>query len=93
MLYNFPSYYKDMIQCWIKYFSHPPTTLSVTVSQYLWINSNIKFNKTVVLFKEFSENELNFFTRFFYLYGKSESRSDLVKEYNLDHKFFFKYCH
>ena len=65
VLYNFPSYCKNMIQYWIKYFSHPPTTLSATASQYLWINSNIKFNKTVVLFKEFSENELNFFTRFF----------------------------
>ena len=36
VLCNFPSYYKDMIQCWIKYFSYPPTTTSAIASQYLW---------------------------------------------------------
>ena len=81
-----------MIQCWIKYFSHPPTRLSAIASQYLWFNSNIKVNKTVVFHKEYSDNQLNFLTVFFYLYGKLKFWSDLVKEYNLNNKLFSKWC-
>ena len=36
VLYNFPSYYKDMIQCWIKYFSHPPTASSKLFFWFVW---------------------------------------------------------
>ena len=64
VLYNFPSYYKDTIQSWIKCFSHPPTTTSVIASLYLWFNSNIKVNKKVAFYKEFSENQLNFLNDF-----------------------------
>ena len=40
---------------------------------------------------EISENQFNFLTDFFYLYGKLKSWSDLVKEYNLNHKLCFKW--
>ena len=43
--------------------------------------------------EKFSENQINFLTDFFYLYGKFKSWSDLVKEYNLNHELFFKWCH
>ena len=92
VLFNFPSYYKDMIQCWIKYSSHPPTKPSAIASQYLWFNSDIKVHKTVVFYKEFSENQLNFLTDFFDLFGKLKSCSDLAKEYNVNHKLLFKCC-
>ena len=45
-----------------------------------------------MFYKEFSENQLNFLTNFFDLYGKLKSWSDLVKDYNLNHKLFFKKC-
>ena len=38
-----------------------------------------------------SENQFNFLTDFFYLYGKLKSWSDLVKGYNLNHKLCFKW--
>ena len=64
----------------------------MTASQNLWFKNNIEVNKTVVFYKEFSENQLNFLTNFFDLYGKLKSCSDLVKDYNLNHKLFFKKC-
>ena len=84
VLHNFPSYCEEMIQCWIKCYSHSPTTPSANTSHYLWFNSNKKVNKTVVFYKEFSENQLNFLTDFFYLYEKLKSCSNLVKEYHLN---------
>ena len=60
ILDNFPSYYKNIIQCWIKNFSKSPTTPSAIASQYLWFNSNIKVDKKVVFYKEFSDNQINF---------------------------------
>ena len=84
VLHNFPSYCKDLIQYWIKCYSHSPTTRSVIALHYLWFNSNIKVNKTVVFYKEFSENQLNFVTDIFDFYGKLKSCSDLVKEYYLN---------
>ena len=44
-----------------------------------------------MFYKEISENQFNFLTDFFYLYGKLKSWSDLVKEYNLNHKLCFKW--
>ena len=50
----------------------------------------MKVNKTVVFSKELSENYLNFVTNIFYLHEKLKSWSDLVKEYNLNHKLLVK---
>ena len=45
-----------------------------------------------MFYKEFLENQFNFLTDFFDLYGKLKSWSDIVKEYSLNHKSFFKWC-
>ena len=92
ILDNFPSYYKNIIQCWIKNFSKSPTTPSAIASQYLWFNSNIKVDKKVVFYKEFSDNQINYLTDLFDLRGKKKSWIDLAIEFNLDNKLFFKWC-
>ena len=92
ILDNFPSYCKNIIQCWIKNFSKSPTTPSAIASQYLWFNSNIKVDKKVVFYKEFSDNQINFLTDLFDLRGKKKSWIDLAIEFNLDNKLFFKWC-
>ena len=70
ILDNFPSCYKNIIHCWIKYFSNSPNTPSAIASQYLWFNSNIKIDKKVVFYKEFSDNQVNFLTDLFDSYGE-----------------------
>ena len=92
ILDNFPTYYKNLMQCWIKHLSKPPITPSAVASQYLWFNTNIKVDKKVVFYKEFSDKQVNFLTDLFDVYGKQKPWSDLAIEFGLDHKIFFKWC-
>ena len=73
ILDNFPTYYKNLMQCWIKHLSKPPITPSAVASQYLWFNTNIKVDKKVV----FSDKQVNFLTDLFDVCGKQKPWSDL----------------
>ena len=44
----FPSFYKDKLKRWSKYYSNQPSLSSTIFSQYLWFNSFIKIDYKVV---------------------------------------------
>ena len=50
LLKDFPSFYKQMLMNWKKYFMGPPIIPSCVLNQFLWYNSYIKIdNKTAYL--------------------------------------------
>ena len=51
----FPSFYKDILKLWSKYYSNQPCLPSTIVSQYLWLNNFIKIDNKVVFHRKFSE--------------------------------------
>ena len=56
----FPSFYKDILKLWTKYYSNQPSLPSTIVSQYLWFNSFIKIDNKVVFHRKFWEKIINF---------------------------------
>ena len=48
LLKDFPSFYKQMLMNWKKYFMEPPITSSCALSQFLWYNSFIKIDNKAV---------------------------------------------
>ena len=48
LLKDFPSFYKQMLMNWKKYFKEPPITSSCVLSQFLWYNSFIKIHNKAV---------------------------------------------
>ena len=53
----FPSFYKDILKLWTKYYSNQPSLPSTIISQYLWFNSFIKIDNNVVFHRKFSEKK------------------------------------
>ena len=54
----FPSFYKDIMKLWTKYYSNQPSLPSTIVSQYLWLISFI--DNKVVFHRKFSGKKINF---------------------------------
>ena len=70
LLKDFPSFYKQMLMNWKKYFMTPPITPSCVLSQFLWYNSYIRIDNKAVYLKHFSaKNIINFITQLFHSDG------------------------
>ena len=56
---SLPSYYKDNMNSWCKYYSCTSKVLPLVSSQFLRYNSYIKIDKDVVCYKEFADKKIN----------------------------------
>ena len=63
LLKHFPSFYKQILMNWKKYFIVPPITISDILVQLIWYNSYIKIDKKAVYLKSFSTKNINFITQ------------------------------
>ena len=57
-IHSLPSYYKDTIDSWCKYYSCPPEVLSLISSQFLWYNLYIKIDNKGIYYKDFADKKL-----------------------------------
>ena len=57
LLKDFPSFYKQMLINWKKYFIASPITPSSVLSQFIWYNSYIKIDNKAVYLKFFFNKE------------------------------------
>ena len=62
LLKHFPSFYKQILMNWKKYFIASPITPPDVLSQFIWYNSYIKTDNKVVYLKSFSTKNINFIT-------------------------------
>ena len=60
ILEKLPIFYKDVFQCWSNISQTNETVPSAIGSHFLWFNSQIKVDKHVIFYKEFSEKNLHF---------------------------------
>ena len=58
---SLPSYYKDIIDSWCKYYSCTPEVPPFFSLQFLWYNSYIKINN-VIYYKDFADKNLTMLT-------------------------------
>ena len=56
----FPSFYKDILKLWNKYYSNQPSLPSTFVSQCLCFNVFIKIDNKVVFHRKFFEKNITF---------------------------------
>ena len=61
----FRKYYQEIIYRYSKYLSSPPSLSSSIVSQFLWLNKDIKIDNKHVIFSNFSKNGINFVGQLF----------------------------
>ena len=54
---SLPSYYKDIINSWCKYYSCTLEVPSLVSFQFLWYNSYTKIDNKVVCYKDFAERK------------------------------------
>ena len=76
---SLPSYYKDIINSWCKYYSCTPKVSSLVSSQFLWYNSYIKIDKEVVCYKEFADKKINFVSDLFDENGELKSWQKILR--------------
>ena len=55
---SLPSYYKDIVDSWCKYYSCPLRFPSSVSLQFIWHNSYIKTDSKVVCCKDFADKKL-----------------------------------
>ena len=65
LLKGFPSFYKQIVMNWKKYFIASSMTPSCVLSQFLWYNSYIKNDNKAIYLKFFSTRNINFVTQLF----------------------------
>ena len=53
LLKDFPSFYKQMLMDWKKYFTAPPITPPCVLSQFLWYNVYTKTDNKAAYLKSF----------------------------------------
>ena len=87
----FPSFYKDMLILWTKYYSNKPSLPSTIISQYLWFNSFVKIDSKVVFHKEFSEKNINFVNDLIFKNGKFKTWEQIIHEFKIDKNLYFKW--
>ena len=87
LLKQFPSFYKQILMNWSKYFIASPMTPSCILSQFIWHSSYIKIDsKAVVYLKSFSTKNINFVTQLFNTDGSVKDWNILETEYALQNK-------
>ena len=86
LLKQFPSFYKQILMNWKKYFIASPTTPSGVLSQFIWYNSYIKIDSKDVYLKSFSAKNINFATQLFNTDGSAKNWNILKTEYTLKNK-------
>ena len=92
LLRSFPKFYREIINWWSKLYSRQPTVPSTISSQFLWFNTFIKVDNTVIHKKHFSENHINFVNDFFDANGNVKSWKDVVNEFKIKRSSYFKWC-
>ena len=88
---SLPSFYKDIINSWCKYYSCTPKVSSLVSSQFLWYSSYIKIDKEVVCYKEFADKKINFVSDLFDENGELKSWQKILSDFQLTQKFDFKW--
>ena len=86
LLKQFPSFYKQILMNWKKYFIASPITPSGVLSQFIWYNSYIKIDSKAVYLKSFSTKNINFVTQLFNSDGSVKNWNILKTEYTLKNK-------
>ena len=86
LLKQFPSFYKQILMNWKKYFIASPITPSRVLSQFIWYNSYIKIDSKAVYLKSFSTKNINFVTQLFHTDGSVKNWNILKTEYALQNK-------
>ena len=56
---SLPSYYKDIINSWCKYYSYTPKVSTLVSSQFLWYNSHIKIDNEIACYKDFADKKIS----------------------------------
>ena len=85
ILKDFPSFYRQTLMNWKKYFIASPITPYV-LSQFLWYNSYIKIDNKTVYLKFFSTKNINFITQKFNTDGSIKNWNILKTEFALQSK-------
>ena len=86
LLKQFPSFYKQILMNWKKYFIASPITPSGILSQFIWYNSYIKIDSKAVYFKTFLTKSINFVTQLFNTDGSVKRWNFLKTDYALQNK-------
>ena len=86
LLKDFPSFYKQILMNWKKYFIASPITPSCVLSQFLWYNSYIKIDNKAVYLEFFSTKNINFITQLFNTEGSVKNWNILKMELALQNK-------
>ena len=75
-----PSFYKNILKLWSKYYSNELFLPSIIVSQYLWFNSSIRIDK-----------KINFVNDLIKGNGKLETWEQITREFKIDKNLYFKF--
>ena len=62
---SLPSYYKDIIISWCKYYSCALEVPFLVSLQFLWYNSYIKIDNNVVCCKDFADKKITYINNLF----------------------------
>ena len=80
-----------MITSWVKCLSYSPSLPSAILSQFCWLNSNIKINNRSILISDFARKNSNFVCQIFHENGKTKSWNYIKSEYNLESQLKFRW--
>ena len=83
---SLPSYYKDIIDFWCKYYSCTPKVSSLVFLQFLWYNAYIKIDNEVVCYKDFADKKINFVSDLFDENGELKSWQKILSDFQLTQK-------
>ena len=61
----------------------------IILSEFLWLNRNIKVDNRPICFKHFSEKEVNFVSHIVKENGKIKSWNDLKNEFKIEQRLYF----
>ena len=86
LLKHFPSFYKQILMNWKKYFIASTITPSGVLSQFIWYNSYVKIDNEAVYLKSFSTKNINFITQLFNTDESVKNWNILKIEYALQNK-------
>ena len=89
LLKGFPSFYKQMLVNWKKYFMGSPVTPSCVLNQFLWYNSYIKIHSKAAYLIFFSAKNINFIAQLLHSDGSVKNWNILKTKYALQDKDHF----
>ena len=91
VLYQFPTFYADILQSWKRNFSHISYTPSYIGSQFLWFNNYITIDNNSVHYKEFSSHNINFINQLFTCQGELKDWNHIKREFQLTKNLYYKF--